>query len=375
MLQTRSTAPSRRRRPAAPMTALAALAALALAVAPAGVASAADDPAARDLTVEQTGIYSVQAPATAGDGGLKVVAWVDHADNIYAVGEKVRLFVRASKDAHVTVINVGPTGNTTLLFPNAFQKDNRVRANRTVEIPSPRSGASIRVSGPALGRELIKVIASSSPKALFPAARPAAGAPFAAVPDRALAVARDLQVAIDTQKGHEWDVYNKIVTTVARRSMAPAPLEPAPAGTAWPASGLRIATGKSRYRLGEPVSVYLASRTACYLTLVNVGTSGRMRVLLPNAAQPRNLLPAGRTVVFPGPKSGLRLTPVGPAGIETVTAFCTADNRPVLPSVLSYGRSGFAAPDGAAARDLAVVAAAMPARQAATATAGFLVTR
>ena len=373
MFQTLPIAPFRGRRSTAPLPALAALAALVLG--PAGGAAAADDPAARDLTVEQTGIYSVNAPKPGGANRLQVVAWVDHADNTYAVGEKVRLFVRASKDAHVTVINVGPSGNTTLLFPNAFQKDNRVRANRTVEIPSPRSGASIRVSGPSLGRELIKVIASTSAKALFPAARPAAGAPFAMVPDRALTVARDLQVAIDTQKAHEWDTYNKIVTTVARRAMAPAPLTPAPAGTAWPAPGLRIATGKSRYRMGEPVSVYLTSRTPCYLTLVNVGTSGKVRVLLPNAAQPRNLLPAGRTVVFPGAASGLRLTPVGPAGVETVTAICTADNRPVLPAVLSYGRSGFAATDGTMARDLAVAAAAMPARRAATATAGFLVTR
>ena len=374
MFQTNSIAARRHCRTAAAIPAAALAAALALT--PVGGASARDD-AARDLTVEQTGIYSVHATGPAGANRLQVVAWVDHADNTYAVGEKVRLFVRADKDAHVTVINVGPSGNTTLLFPNAFQKDNRVRADRTVEIPAPRSGASIRVSGPSLGRELIKVIASTSPKALFPAARPAAGSPFAMVPDRALTVAHDLQVTIDTQKAHEWDDYNKVITTVARRAMAPASLMPAPAGTAWPAPGLRIAAGKPHYRLGEPVSIHVASPTPCYLTLLNIGTSGKVRVLLPNAAQPRNLLPAGRTVVFPGAASGLRLTPMGPAGIETVTAICTADNRPVLPADLSYGRSGFAALDGAGgsvARDLAVVAA-KPARRAATATAGFLVTR
>ena len=57
---------------------------------------------ARDLTVEQTAIYTVQATApaaTAPSGALSVVAWVDHADNTYAVGEAVRLYVRSNKDA------------------------------------------------------------------------------------------------------------------------------------------------------------------------------------------------------------------------------------------------------------------------------------
>ena len=88
-----------------------------------GLAPAADagddETTARDLTVEQTSVFSLQAPlpaATAADG-LNVVAWVDHADNTYAIGEAVRLFVRANKDAYLTVLNVGPTGNTTLLFP------------------------------------------------------------------------------------------------------------------------------------------------------------------------------------------------------------------------------------------------------------------
>ena len=125
------------------------------------------------------------------------------------------------------------------------------------------------------------------------------------------------------------------------------------------------------------MSVYVTSATPCYLTLVNIGTSGAVRVLVPNAVQPRNLLPAGGTVVFPVPASGLRLTPMGPAGIETVTAVCSSDNRPVMPAQLAYDSSGFAAAGAdrsAMARDLAVVAAT-PARRAATATVGFLVTQ
>ena len=179
------------------------------------------DCASRDLTMEQTTVFSVQAPAPAADSpeALSVVAWVDHEDNTYAVGDAVRLFVKANKDAHVTVLNVGPSGNTTLLFPNAFQKDARVGANQVVEIPAPDSGASIRVSGP-VGPELIKVIASTSSMPPVEAAKLTDAEPFALLEGDSHSVARDLQVAMDSKTTQEWDDYNKVITTIATRPVA-----------------------------------------------------------------------------------------------------------------------------------------------------------
>ena len=358
------------------VTALAAIVFAAGAAAPS--LAAGDDAAARDLTVEQTAIFTVQAPGTTSPGALNVVAWVDHADNTYAIGEAVGLFVRTNKDAYLAVLNVGPSGNTTMLFPNAFQKDARVRANQVVQIPGPASGTSIRVNGP-VGRELIKVIASTSPAPLFEAAKLTGAGPFAMLDGGSRSVARDLQVTMDAQTSHEWDDYNKVITTIASRPVAAVALMPSPAGVAWPAMGstLRIATDKSQYRMGEPVSVYVSSAAPCYLTLVGIGSSGQARVLLPNAMQPQNLLPAGHTVVFPAAGSNLKVTPVGPPGVETVTAICSADNRPVVVGNLVYGRDGYAslsAGDVSLSRDLAVVAT-NPARQATHASVGFLVTQ
>ena len=345
--------------------------------------AAADDGAsARDLTVEQTAVFSVQAPivpAAAGGQQLRVVAWVDHADNTYAVGEAVRLFVKANKDAYLTVINVGPTGNSTMLFPNAFQGDARVRGGQTVEIPAPGSGAQIRVSGP-VGRELIKVIATTSPAPLFAPGQLTQSGAFTLIAGGGRAVARDLQVvmgaqpAAGQQMGQEWDDYNKVIITIPSRQGASMPLMPAPVPLPDSAGGLRLASDKPQYRLGEPVLIYATSSAPCYLTLVNIGSSGQARVLLPNVAQPQNLLPAGQTVVIPSVASGLRMTPIGPTGVETVTAICTTDNRPVIPAGFAYGRDGFSVLDvnGTYTRDLSLVAAT-PGRQAAHATIGFLV--
>ena len=147
------------------------------------VRAAGDDPEARDLSVQQKAVFTVQAPApqaSESSEALSVVAWVDHEDNTYAVGEAVRLFVRANKDAYLTVLNVGPSGSTTLLYPNATQTDTHVRAGQVVEIPGRDSGVSIRVSGP-VGRELIKVIASTSPAPVFEGAKLTGGGPFLTV--------------------------------------------------------------------------------------------------------------------------------------------------------------------------------------------------
>ena len=362
------------RRPALVATLLSAVAASGISSSP-----AADDSPARDLTVAQTAIFSVQAPASAAASpALSVVAWVDHADNTYAIGEAVTLFVRANKDAYLTVLNVGPSGNTTLLFPNAVQKDARVAAGHVVQIPAPDTGISIRVSDP-VGRELVKVIATTSPAPLFEASTLAGAGPFATLEEDSGSVARDLQVTMDAAGSHEWDDYNKVVVTVANRPVAAEPLALAPAGFVWPslATGLRIATDKPHYRMDEAVSMYATSAVPCYLTLVNIGSSGRGRVLLPNAVQPQNLLPAGRTAVLPATGSGLEVTPVGPPGLETVTAICSMDNRPVVTGTLEYGRDGFASlrPEGESmSSDMAMMAAG-PARRVSHATVGFLVTQ
>ena len=90
--------------------------AVTLVMAGAGSARAQD---ARNLTVEQVAFDAVQAPVGAPAANpLHVSAWVDHPDNTYAYGERLRLFVQTNKDAYVTVLNVGPDGGTTMLFPN-----------------------------------------------------------------------------------------------------------------------------------------------------------------------------------------------------------------------------------------------------------------
>ena len=320
----------------------------------AGGARAQDE---RVLTVEQTSIQAVQAPVGASTANpLRVVAWVDHQDNTYAQDEQVRLFVQTNKDAYLTVLNVGPDGSTTVLFPNSFQSDNRVRANARTEVPDPASGARIAVSG-TTGAELIKVIASSRPVPLFQAAQLAQAGSFQAVRERADETARNLSVVMESESAAEWDVYDKVIRTIPRRpAAAVAPV----AGSTWPALPftLRIAADKPVYRVTDPVTLMIRTEADCHLTLLNTGPNGATRLLFPNRYQQQTLIPAGQTVVVPGIGAGAAIVPIGPAGVEHVTAVCRTGEAPVPGVPGDFRIDAFPRLDDAesTARNLSVVA-------------------
>ena len=153
----------------------------------------------RTLSVQQAAIKDV-VPPSAGSAAkavpLEVLAWVDRPDLTYARGERVRLFVETNKDAYVTVLNVDPAGETTVLFPNRYESDNRIRGARAVEVPTPDSGAQVVVGG-TVGAELLKIIASTKPVDLFEAEQLAEVGAFQQVRSEPQRVARSLVVAMN----------------------------------------------------------------------------------------------------------------------------------------------------------------------------------
>ena len=160
---------------------------------------AAERPLSRSLTVEQTAVYNARPPvrpATAGDEGLEVLAWVDRPDYTYASGEDVQVFIETNKDAYVTVLNVDPAGEATVLFPNRYQSDNFVAAGRGLQVPDPSANFRVVVSGD-VGTELLKVIASTEPTPLFEALQLAEAGPFQMVRAQPARLARSLTVVME----------------------------------------------------------------------------------------------------------------------------------------------------------------------------------
>ncbi|MFQ5641338.1 MAG: DUF4384 domain-containing protein [bacterium] len=77
------------------------------------------------------------------------------------IGSEVAFTVRVDRNAYVYLVDVDPAGKVTVLFPNAYAKDNFLKAGMTHEMPAPNL-YRLRVNGPA-GPELVKAIATTQP--------------------------------------------------------------------------------------------------------------------------------------------------------------------------------------------------------------------
>ncbi len=104
---------------------------------------------------------------------------------------------------------------------------------------------------------------------------------------------------------------------------------PAPAPKAAPKSGqeealkVEVWTEKAEYRVGEQFRVKVRASQDCYLTLVDVGTSGGVTVIFPNHHARDNAVKAGVTYTIPDPAAGFDFMVSGPPGRELIRAIAS----------------------------------------------------
>jgi Domain of unknown function (DUF4384) len=326
----------------------------------------AEDSLLRDLSAEQATAFQAGTPAP---GSLRVSAWVDRHDLTYARGDAVRIFVKTNEDAYVTIVNVGPSGKVTHLFPNAFQQSNRVAANRTLEVPSGNGGSRINVSGP-VGAELIKVFVSSEPIKIIPESQLVGSGAFRSLAGGVSDLVRNLEVTAAAPASGEskFAISNLVIKTISSRrasnagnsafvvaqaanptpaqpAPSPAPVEVMPQSSASPSPTtpsqppsvpsptigpeqpfpLLIGADRTAYRIGQKITLAVTSFLACRLTVLDVGANGVIRVLFPNREGQNVQVQPMQTVVVSGPSSPLTLE-ASPSGQKQVVAICTADS-------------------------------------------------
>jgi hypothetical protein len=323
----------------------------------------AEDWILRDLSAEQATAF--QAGTTA-PGSLRVSTWVDRHDLTYARGDAVRIFVRTSEDAYVTVVNVGPSGKVTQLFPNAFQQSNRVAANRTLEVPSANGGSRINVSGP-VGAELIKVFVSSEPIKIIPESQlVGSGGAFRSLAGGVSDLVRNLEVSAGGPAGGQskFAISNLVIKTIASRRasnagntnfvvaqpLQPVPVQPAPSSgpseavapaPASPSSAaskpsqaigqleqpfpLFIAADKTAYRVGQKITLAVTAFKSCRLTVLDIEANGTIRVLFPTREAQNFQVQPMQTVIVSGESSPVIMEESDPPGRKQVVAVCSAD--------------------------------------------------
>jgi hypothetical protein len=133
---------------------------------------------------------SAAAPAT-GEPPIVVKLWADQKQ--YRVGDRLTLSFEANRDAYVTLVNVGTSGEVTILFPNRFSGGNGVKSGKTYKIPDPADGYELQVKGPP-GVELIYALVTLKAVLFMPSDFPAAGPAFRSMTEQAPGFTRDINV-------------------------------------------------------------------------------------------------------------------------------------------------------------------------------------
>jgi len=134
------------------------------------------------------------------------------------------------------------------------------------------------------------------------------------------------------------------------------------------ASSLSILTLLDRadatYATGEAVRLAVKANEDAYVSVFNIGASGRVTQLFPNAAQTDNRIRANETIEIPSLASGAQIKVTGPVGAELVKVIATSKPVKIIPDAqFQTGAGIFRGVEGgvpALQRDLAVVANNVP---------------
>jgi hypothetical protein len=97
---------------------------------------------------------------------------------------------------------------------------------------------------------------------------------------------------------------------------------------------LSLADKKEGLVLGERIKIEVSANSECYLTLLNLGSSGNLAVLLPNQWRPKFNLEPNQVIQIPQPGSEFAFKLTGPAGTERLKAVVT--KKPILLHVRNY---------------------------------------
>lgn len=88
---------------------------------------------------------------------------------------------------------------------------------------------------------------------------------------------------------------------------------------------IEVWTDRKIYQLGDEITFYFRTRHDVYMTLIDVGTSGGVRVLFPNQHHPDNFVKANKVYTIPKQGSGFSIFVHGPPGLERIKAIATQE--------------------------------------------------
>ncbi len=147
------------------------------------------------------------------ESDLKVEIWTDNKNTEYKIGEVVTFYFKTNKDAHLTLINIGTSGNVHQIFPNKYQTNNFVEAGKTYSIPADEAPFQFKLQSPA-GTDTVKAIATLNELILLSQAGYDDTELFLKIDQPEETIARDIAITlapIDKKTWGEADLELKVV--------------------------------------------------------------------------------------------------------------------------------------------------------------------
>jgi hypothetical protein len=94
---------------------------------------------------------------------------------------------------------------------------------------------------------------------------------------------------------------------------------------------IKLEVDKTEVVPGDRISLTFQADQECHLTIMNLGTSGRIVRLWPNSySQGENRIPAHSPRKFPGPDDNFAYKIGGPTGVERIIAYATSEKGKIL---------------------------------------------
>jgi hypothetical protein len=93
---------------------------------------------------------------------------------------------------------------------------------------------------------------------------------------------------------------------------------------------LKLNKKEAVYNVGEIIKFKFKSNKDCYITLLDVGTDGKVTILFPNKFHKKNKIKAGKFYSVPGKDAKWQMRIKGPAGKEVIKAIATLEPKKVL---------------------------------------------
>jgi hypothetical protein len=86
---------------------------------------------------------------------------------------------------------------------------------------------------------------------------------------------------------------------------------------------VEVWTDKRVYEIGDTMTFFYRANRDVHVTLIDVGTSGRMQIVFPNKSSSDQLVAGGRVHMVPEENAGFTINVQGPPGVERIKVIAT----------------------------------------------------